>query len=147
MPTSTRFVVSIHALAMLASHDGRPVRSEDLAAGIGTNAAVVRALLARLAAAGLTASQLGNGGGALLKRPADAITLLDVYVAVEDREIFSFHRALPPEPDAIGRHLVETLAQPLAAAREAMERELAAITVADVLVQIRKRSHQATPRH
>lgn len=143
MPTSTRFIVSIHTLTMLASHDGRPVRSEDLAAGIGTNPAVVRALLTRLAAAGLTTSQLGNGGGALLKRPGDAITLLDIYLAVEDREIFSPHRSLPQEPDSIGRHIVETLAQPLAAAREAMERELGAITVADVLARIRHRSDAA----
>lgn len=95
MPTSTRFVVSLHMLALLADHGDMPLRSEDIAASVNSNAAVVRALLLRLASAGLTRSQLGNRGGAMLARPSSEIRLVDVYHAVEDRNFFAFHRQPP----------------------------------------------------
>ncbi|UXN00435.1 Rrf2 family transcriptional regulator [Xanthomonas hortorum pv. pelargonii] len=88
MPTSTRFVVAVHILTALAVSDGKPLRSEDLAYSANTGPVVVRSLLSRLAEAGLTRSQLGAGGGALLARQAKTIRLLDVYQAVEDTELF-----------------------------------------------------------
>ncbi len=63
MPASTRFVVAIHVLVSLAVVRDKPMRSEDLAFSVNTNATVIRALLGRLMDAGLTTSQLGNGGG------------------------------------------------------------------------------------
>ena len=95
MPTSTRFAVAVHMLTALAVGDGAPLRSEDLAYSVNTGPVVIRGLLSRLSDAGLTRSQLGAGGGALLARPADKIRLLDVYEAVEDTELFSLHRTPP----------------------------------------------------
>lgn len=79
MPTSSRFVVTVHALAAMAVSDGTPMRSADLAGSASTSAVVIRGLLSRLHQAGLTTSQLGAGGGALLAKPAARIRLLDVY--------------------------------------------------------------------
>src|SRR6202011_3113939 len=69
MPTSTRFVVSVHVLTALAVSDGKPMRSEDLAYSANTSPVVIRGLLSRLNDVGLTRSQLGAGGGALLAKP------------------------------------------------------------------------------
>src|ERR1700737_2351834 len=63
MPTSTRFVVAVHTLAI---NSGPPMRSQDIASSANTNPTVIRSLLSRLSEAGLTTSQLGTGGGALL---------------------------------------------------------------------------------
>ncbi len=139
MPTSTRFVVSIHALVLLADAEGAPLRSEDIAAELGKNAAVVRALLSRLAAAGITTSLLGSGGGALLARPSDRIRLIDVYLAVEDREIFTFHRSPAAGRHPIGRHFVASLEGPLRTARLAMEKELEGVTIQDIRDDIHRR--------
>lgn len=133
LPTSTRFAVAVHTLTLLARHGGDPVRSEEIAADVGTNPAVIRALLSRLSAAGLTSSYRGNGGGAVLAKDAAQIRLLDVYLAVEDREMFSFHRTSPDDGRAIGRRVAAGLTEPLHRARQAMETELAAVSIADIV--------------
>lgn len=132
MPTSTRFAVSVHLLALLVRGRGRPMRSEEIAADVGTNPAVIRALLSRLSAAGLTSSQRGNGGGAILARSAGDIRLLDAYLAVEDREMFNFHRSPLGDGRTIGPHVKTCLAAPLLRARKAMELELAGVTIQDL---------------
>ena len=95
MPTSTRFAVAVHALTALAVNGGKPLRSEELAYSANTSPVVIRGLLSKLSEAGLTKSQLGAGGGALLAKPAKRIRLLDVYESVENPELFSVHRTPP----------------------------------------------------
>ncbi|SCX17216.1 MULTISPECIES: Rrf2 family transcriptional regulator [Agrobacterium] len=136
MPTSTRFAVAVHILAALAVSDGKPMRSEDLAYSANTSAVVVRGLLSRLIDAGLTRSQLGAGGGALLARPAEKIRLLDVYEAVEDTELFSLHRTPPCENCAVGGNILEAIQPVLTKARAALEAELAKSTVADIAAEV-----------
>ncbi|MDH6266017.1 Rrf2 family protein [Rhizobium sp. SG_E_25_P2] len=132
MPTSTRFVVAVHILTGLAVSAGKPMRSEDLAYSANTGAVVIRGLLSRLNEAGLTRSQLGAGGGALLAKPAEKIRLLDVYEAVEDTELFSTHRTPPCESCAVGGNILEAIQPVLTRARAALELELAETTVADI---------------
>lgn len=139
LPTSTRFVVSLHMLALMAEHGDMPLRSEDIAVSVNSNAAVVRALLLRLASAGLTRSQLGNRGGAMLARPASDIRLFDVYEAVEDRNIFAFHRNPPEGEGIIDRHITDSLGAILLPVRGALEDALAKLTLADVMTDIRTR--------
>lgn len=136
MPTSTRFVVAVHTLAALAVSDGKPVRSEDLAFSANTNAVVIRGLLSRLIDAGLTTSQLGAGGGALLAKPAEQIRLLDVYQAVEDTELFSLHRTPPCASCAVGGNILEAMRPTLDRSRLALECELAKVTVADIASEV-----------
>ncbi|WP_318031889.1 Rrf2 family transcriptional regulator [Rhizobium ruizarguesonis] len=136
MPTSTRFAVAAHILTALAVSDGKPMRSEDLAYSANTSAVVIRGLLSRLIDAGLTRSQLGAGGGALLAKPAEKIRLLDVYEAVEDTELFSLHRRSPCENCAVGGNILEAMQPVLTRARTALETELAKSTVADIAAEV-----------
>lgn len=140
MPTSTRFVVSLHMLALMAEHGDTPLRSEDIAVSVNSNAAVVRALLLRLAAAGLTRSQLGNRGGAMLAKASSDIRLVDVYHAVEDRNFFAFHRQPPEGEGVIDRHITASLESMLTPVREALEDKLAGLTLDDVLDEIHGRA-------
>jgi len=139
LPTSTRFVVSLHMLALMAEHGEAPLRSEDIAISVNSNAAVVRALLLRLAAAGLTRSQLGNRGGAMLAKPSSDIRLVDVYQAVEDRNFFAFHRQPPQGEGLIDRHITASLESMLTPVREALEEKLAGLTLDDVMDDIHTR--------
>jgi Rrf2 family protein len=136
MPTSTRFAVAVHMLTALAVSDGAPLRSEDLAYSVNTGAVVIRGLLSRLSEAGLTRSQLGAGGGALLARSTDKIRLLDVYRAVEDIELFSLHRTPPCENCAVGGNILEAMQPTLVRARNALEDELAKVTIADMAAEV-----------
>lgn len=145
MPTSSRFVVAVHALTAMAVGDGAPLRSEDLAASANTSAVVIRGLLSRLHQAGLTASQLGAGGGALLARPASRIRLLDVYAAVEDTAPFTLHRMPPLGGCAVGGNIQEGLLPVLDRARAAMEAELAGVTIADIAADVARLGNFAVP--
>lgn len=136
MPTSTRFVVAVHVLTGLAVSDGKPLRSEDLAYSAKTGAVVIRGILSRLNDAGLTRSQLGAGGGALLAKPAAKIRLLDVYEAVEDTELFLMHRTPPCENCAVGGNILEAVQPTLRRARQALEQELANTTIADIAAEV-----------
>ncbi|WLQ16200.1 Rrf2 family transcriptional regulator [Hahella aquimaris] len=136
VPTSTRFAVAIHILADLALHKGKAVRSEDIACSVNTNAAVVRRLLGVLAEAGMTRSQLGVGGGALLAKPADEITLLDVYQAVEEPNYFVLHRSKPNPKCYIGCNITSVLEEEFQRISATMDASLAQTTIADVARQV-----------
>lgn len=136
MPTSTRFAVAVHTLAALAVNGGKPLRSEDLANSVNTGAVVIRGLLSRLSDAGLTKSQLGAGGGALLAKPVKRIRLLDVYNAVEDAELFSLPRTRPCIGCPVGANIQEAMHPALQRARNALEAELSRYTIADIVAEV-----------
>jgi Rrf2 family protein len=136
MPTSSRFVVAVHALVAIAVMGGKPVRSEDIANSANTGAVVIRRLLSQLNEAGLTTSQLGAGGGAMLAKPSEQIRLLDVYAAVEDTDIFTLHRTPPCESCAVGGQIQEAIRPTLDRARSAFESELANVTIADMSAEV-----------
>ena len=139
---NTRFVVSTHIMVALAGktlmygHYGKtePVRSEDLANSVNTNPVVVRRILALLQKAGLVISKPGRYGGTKLGRPANAISLRDVYEAVEEETLFHGHYKGPNPNCAIGSCIDDVLAAPLAEAQLAMKEALSRYTI-DGLVQ------------
>jgi Rrf2 family protein len=120
----------------MAVGDGAPLRSEDLAVSANTSAVVIRGLFSRLHQAGLTVSQLGAGGGALLAKPASQIRLLDVYAAVEDTALFTLHRMSPLRGCAVGGNIQQALRPVLDRARAAMEAELAGVTIAHIATDL-----------
>lgn len=85
-----------------------------------------------LAQAGLTTSQLGAGGGALLARSPAAIRLVDIYRAVDEARLFGLHRDAPNPDCLVGRHIQQVLVGIVDDAQRAMEASLGARTLADV---------------
>ena len=136
MPTSTRFAVAVHILSILAVHEGAAVRSEEIAASVCTNPTVIRRLLGRLAEAGLTTSQLGSGGGAMLARSASEITLLEVFQVVEEPHIFELHRNNPNDKCGVGRNIQTVLSRSMQRAQQALEAELEQTTIAQITQEI-----------
>jgi Rrf2 family protein len=136
---NTRFAVAVHVLTFLETQEGEPATSELVASSVGTNPSLIRRLLSQLARAGLTTAQMGTGGGALLARPANAITLLDVYRAVdEERDVIPLHPA--PNPQCpVGRNIHGVLTHRIDAAARALERELARTTIAELARDVDRR--------
>ena len=80
---NSQLTIAAHILAVLAHRDGQgAVTSDILAKGFGTNPVVIRRVLAQLKRAGLIESRPGAGGGSILARDAETITLRDAYEAV-----------------------------------------------------------------
>jgi Rrf2 family protein len=136
--TSSRFAFAVHVLALLALQEGVPLSSEIIAGSVNTNPALIRRLLTMLANAGLSASQLGAGGGALLAREPRTITLLDVYRAVDDAQLFALHREEPNPACMVGRHIQVALRGIIGDAQRAMEASLATRTLADVVEDMQR---------
>ncbi len=141
---NSRFAVAVHILTLLEQQQGEPVTSEYIAGSVNTNPSLVRRLVSGLSRAGLTTSQLGTGGGAMLARPAAKITLLDVYRAVEDGELFAMHRERPNPACPIGRNIQAALEGHIETASNALEAELRQVTIADVLTDVRKQDRRRT---
>lgn len=133
MQISSRFTMAIHMFACIDTFTDQKMTSDFMAASIGTNPVIVRKLLQQLKAAGLIEVSRGTGGVTVTK-PLNEITFLDIYKAVEctpDEELFHFHEN-PNQACPVGKNIHHVLDDKLVKVQEAMERELAAITLADV---------------
>lgn len=133
---NTRFAVAVHILAFLHTQEGKPASSELLASSVNTHPSLIRRLVSVLNRAGLTRSEMGARGGAILARPAERINLLDVHRAVDgDADILAIH----PDPNPacpVGRHIGSVLEQHIRQAEKAFERELRETTVAQLTSEV-----------
>jgi Rrf2 family protein len=144
MKSSSRLAVAVHLLALTAlacdEAGGDCLTSERMAESVGTNPVVVRRILAFLREADLVASHPGPGGGWRLARPPAAVTLLEVYRALEDQPVLATRQA-PPQPWCpVGAQMPGVLAPIFRAAEAAAERELAAVTLGQVIAAVRAAS-------
>ena len=142
---NSRFAVAVHILTLMAREERRVVTSEYIAASVNTNPSLIRRLLSQLTRAGLTTSRLGAGGGALLARPADRITLRDVYRAVDEGELFGLHRERPNPACPVGRNIKSLLEARFESATRAMESELERTTIADAAAEVEGREETRRP--
>ncbi|WP_172384122.1 Rrf2 family transcriptional regulator [Streptomyces sp. MNP-20] len=137
MSANSRMTVATHALTWMAlvcpkRPDGI-VTSDEIAASVNTNPVVIRRTLGGLRDAGLVVSQRGQGAGWRLAREPGAITLRDVYLAVEPDPLLALHASAPNRKCPVGRGIPPVLRGAYDRAEEAMKAELAEVTVADVL--------------
>ena len=137
MPTSSRFAVAVHVLALCAREGGGPLKSEDVAESVNTNPVVIRRILCELARAGLVRSQPGSGGGSRLAREPRDINLFDVYRAVEGGGVFSMPRRQPSRDCGVGRNIDLVLGDVLDLVNTAVGQTLAGVTVEDVMLRLR----------
>jgi len=131
---ATRFAVATHILLLLAAGlSGRAATSVRIAGSVNTNPVVVRRIAGQLARAGLVRIQRGPGG-CELARPAEEITLRDVWDAVEgrpDRRLLPVHAN--PNPDCrVGCRVQSVLSRAFGAAETALTQALARTTLADL---------------
>ncbi len=68
---------------------GTPVTSEAMSKMMQTNPAVVRKILAGLREQGFVTSEKGHGGGWQLARDLGAVTMYDIYSALDNPTIFA----------------------------------------------------------
>ncbi|MFQ6548889.1 Rrf2 family transcriptional regulator [Aestuariibius sp. 2305UL40-4] len=92
MKRNSRLSLALHTLGHMAADPGRPLTSAEIAGHSDTHPAFVRRVLGPLKDGGILRSEKGHAGGWSLARPAEEITLADVYVALGER-------FLRPEPE------------------------------------------------
>ncbi len=135
MQISSRFTIAVHIFMCIHIFEkDHKITSDFLADSIQVNPVVIRRLLSQLKVAGLVRVQRGSGGASMAK-PLDQITFLDIYRAVdcvEEGALFHFHEN--PNPNCpVGRNVHRVLDGRLKQIQDAMEREMAGITLESVM--------------
>ena len=88
---NNKFSVGVHIMTALGDHHGEQVTSAHLTASVRAHESRVRSVLSKLVKAGLVMASRGRHGFSSLSRPANRISLLEIYRAVEAPPIFSIH--------------------------------------------------------
>jgi Rrf2 family protein len=140
MPTNSRFYIAAHILVLLAMYPEERLTSAAIAKSVGTNPVVIRRLLSRLGKAGLLRARTGAGGGSVMARPADRITLAAVYRAVEDEAVLSPGCQTPSACCPVGRNIHGVLGTVAGSVETAIDGALSEVTIADAVKRIRRLS-------
>ena len=127
-----------HILSYLAyaDHGVKLVTSDEIAGVLSTNPVIIRRLLQQLRSVGLVTSVRGKTGGYQLGRSATAISLLNVFLAIEGDRVDFFalaHRDNRPGCSAIANSIQQTLHPIFAQSLNALKQDLSRYSIADVL--------------
>jgi Rrf2 family protein len=134
---SSRFVIGIHVLAILARAQGRtPVCSSFIAQSVNTNPVVIRRLMASMEQHALVKSLAGRKGGFVLARHPKDITLQEIFRALEGSELFRMHGREPSKDCPVGACIARVVSKPLKLAEQAMNSALARTTLSDVVADM-----------
>jgi DNA-binding IscR family transcriptional regulator len=135
MQIGTKYSIAIHIL-LSAVHfkDTRKVTSDFLASSAKTNSVIIRNVMGLLRKAGIIEVASGTGG-IKLTRPPKAITLRDIYLAinpVKDGKLFKIHQASEPRCP-VGGNIITLLDPYFLKAQTSMEATLAKFSLQDLL--------------
>lgn len=150
MKNDTRLSSMLHLLLHMAHAEG-PLTSEELARMLQTNPVLVRRTLAGLRERDLVSSEKGHGGGWLIARPLDAITLYDVYAALGAPELFAIGHRSAQASCLVENAVNAALDRPLAEAEALVLARLHEVTLAALSEDLRRRhpssQHQGPHAH
>jgi Rrf2 family protein len=96
MKRNSRLALALHTLSHMAGDPNRTRTSASIADHAGTNPVVVRRVLGKLRQAGLLTSEKGHAGGWKLAKPAELISLADIYLALDERLVSGGEPNEPP---------------------------------------------------
>jgi len=138
---SVQFAVATHIMAALGYFQGAEISSAILAESVNADPTFVRKSLSKLSKAGLVVTKRGKSGASVLSRSPRQITLLEIYRASAAPAAFAIHSYPVDKRCPVSCHLKECMSGLLSQAQSSFERSLAKITLADLVGQIRHKTH------
>ncbi|WP_395321564.1 Rrf2 family transcriptional regulator [Levilactobacillus parabrevis] len=134
---------AVHILAYVEIYHDDDLSSMAIAQSVESNPGLVRRLMAALRTAGLLATQRGTATPEITRDPAD-ISLLDIYRAVEtDDHLLHIDDKTNPQC-IVGGNIQDTLREAYATVQTVAETQMATITLASLIADIRQRRQQKT---
>lgn len=141
MKYSTKLSDAVHIMAFIAIHQEYDLSSTVIADSIQTNPAFVRQIMMKLKKAGLMSSVNGHAKPSLAK-PAEEITLLDIYKAVEGSKPF-LHLDTHTNPDCgVGVNIQLALQDYYSEIQKGTETHMSGISLQDIIGLYRKKAGQ-----
>lgn len=138
MRPDSRLSRMLHALIHMDRLEGAAT-SETLALMLNTNAVVVRRTMAGLRQHGLVRSEKGHGGGWALARPLDGISLLDIYQALGEPQLFAIGPSVDNPSCLVEQAVNDALEQSLGEARTLLLSRLAGVSLGDLARQFEEK--------
>lgn len=127
--------MATHIMTALAVEEDK-LNSTYLAESLNTNPVVVRRILSELQKAGLLVTEAGRSGGARLAKNAKAISLYDVYNAVDDGDLFAYNPNDPNKRCALSCKMKSVLSPVFEAANSALAEKLKKIKLSDLVGEL-----------
>jgi Rrf2 family protein len=140
MATNMQFSIAVHIMAALAYRSGKDLTSRSLAMSVNTSPSFVRRVISKLSKAGLLETATGKAGACWLAREAKAISLLDIYQAVEVPRAFSIHTYTEQKICPVSCHIKYALENALRKTQKAMEDCLGDISLAEIISSMKKKN-------
>ena len=132
MKYSTKLSDTVHVMVLIAINKEKSLSSASIAESVHTNPGFVRQLMLKLKKAGLMTSVAGHARPSLSK-PADQITLLDVYKAVEGEKPL-LHLDTHTNPDCgVGMNIQLSLQEFYNEIQKNAEEKMNTITLQDII--------------
>lgn len=140
MAHNSRFAVATHIMTALGLDPEEPVSSSYLASSVNTNPVIVRRLLGLLQGANLVKTRAGKLGGAQLAKPAEKITLNDIYKAVDESSIFEYNPNVPNKKCPLSCVMKSVLEPVFHSSQTALSSELNKTKLSQLIDRVRKKS-------
>lgn len=143
MAANSRFAMASHIMTAVAlkgdEKSSEWVTSSYLADSLNTNAVVVRRILGDLQKAGLLETQTGRSGGAKLAKKASGISLYEIFVAVDEGELFAYNPNDPNKKCTLSCEMKAVLTPIFESAQGALTDNLKQVRLSDLVARACKR--------
>lgn len=102
---SGRFQIAVHIFTLLHAAGSEVISSDYIAGSTNVNPVLIRKELSHLIKLGLVVSKEGKSGGYLLGKPAEQITMADIYEAVLVTPVLGKARNVPNPLCPVGKQI------------------------------------------
>jgi len=89
MASNSRLATAIHTAGILAFGEEMTMTSTMIAKSVDTNPVVIRRIIGSLVKHGIVEVKMGTGGGSRLTKLPKEISIAEIYLALEEGEIFN----------------------------------------------------------
>ena len=126
-----RFPIAVHILTLLSKAEGELLSSDYIAGSININPALARKEISNLRNHGLIASKEGKSGGYSLGKPANHISLADVYLLVKTQPVLGTAKNTPDPDCPVGKQINTNIDELYADLDKTILKKLGSISIAD----------------
>ena len=145
MKFSTRLSDATHILVLVEQSADSPMSSKQIAESVRTNPSYVRTLMAKLKAADLITASRGSASAALA-RPANKITLCDIYRAVEGNKPLLHLDTHVSHECSYGVFIQLAIQDAYDKVQASAEREMGKITLASIVKKFKDMAEESVER-
>lgn len=136
MAMNTQFSIAVHLMLALGLNCGKEVTSAQVAKSVNTSPSFIRRILAKLSKANLVSTTTGKSGFSSLAKPAEEISLLEIYKAVDAPQTFAIHDYPTQQSCMVSCNIEKTMQKVLTKAQDSFEETLSATSLAEVIADI-----------